>query len=76
MTTIVSVEFHSADTMVRKGFIQAFHSMVKQMLRQKRKGDSVKIHFADGSVHDYVIDDAAIGTNHDTWAIKVSPGIV
>lgn len=75
MPNIVSVEFHSADNMARKGFIQAFHSLLKQLLRQKRSGDSTKIHFDDGSVHDYIVIDAKISPNHEGWVVDLAPGV-
>ncbi len=75
MAHITSVEFGNADTISRKGFIHAFHTMFKAMLTQKRAGDSVMIHFDDGTSEAYKLLDATISPNHTGWVVSVEPGI-
>ncbi len=75
MANITAVEFGNADTVARKGFVHAFHTMFKAMHQGKRKGDCVVIHMDDGTQHQYKLKDATILANHNGWLVQVEPGV-
>jgi GDP-D-mannose dehydratase len=69
---VVKVRIGNADTMLRKGFVKAFHAMLHTMLAQKRPGDSVEVTYDDGSVEHHTIGDVRdVG---DGLEIDLSPG--
>jgi hypothetical protein len=71
--SVKSVVFHGADNMGRKGMIKMLHGLLSMMMHGKRKGDSVKIVMADGSVVDHLI--THYGETADGYQIDLAPGV-
>jgi hypothetical protein len=75
MAQITKIEFHPPHGMGQQGLHGSIHAAMKIMKHVQSKGQSVKFHFDDGSVVDYVptgaADNAAGGME-----ITLTPGVV
>lgn len=72
---IKSVRFGNVDTVARKGFAHAFHTMLGAMLTHKRHGDHVAVTMDDGSVVQYKITDHEIDQHDHSFKVSLTPGV-
>lgn len=61
MPQIKSVTFKaSVDSNVRSGFMHATHATVHALVEDQTSGDSIEVEYDDGTVQDYMLDNAEI----------------
>jgi hypothetical protein len=75
MAHVTKIEFHPPQGAGQKALHQAAHATMAMMHHLKMKGQSVRFHFDDGSVADYVPDDVSDNAAGG-MEITLTPGVV
>jgi hypothetical protein len=75
MANVTKIEFHPPHGAAQKGLHQMMHAAMSLMHHLKMKGQSVRFHFDDGSVADYV-PDAASDNAAGGMEVTLTPGVV